>query len=238
MRWSDGTCLREAGPWVTLEFPRELESAGWSIVGGGLGRARRVVWRSVTSDDLREDVDPEAWVVGELSKSGLDGFERELPVALLTSRRLEAMVWEEAEVDGVVARCVATVGLGNALRAGDPVEGRARISTINLAVWVDRRLSAEARLEGLSLVTAARCAALEACGVPSAAGTGVATGTGTDCNVLLSSTEGETLPYAGMHTAVGSAIGRATFLAVRCGAEGWLAEHPDVERVGPWGRPR
>lgn len=238
MRWTDGTCLRESGPWVYLEFTGELESVGWSIVGGGLGRARRVVWRSVTSEDLREDVDPEAWIVEQLEGSGHMGIEGDCPVALLTSRSLDAMVWEEVEVEGVVARCVATVGLGNALRAGDPIGGRARISTINLAVWVNRRLEVGARLEALSLVTAARCAALESCGVPSAMGTGVATGTGTDCNVLLSAVEGESLAYAGMHTAVGSAVGKATFLAVRCGAEGWLAEHPDVERVGPWGRPR
>ena len=62
-----------------------------------------------------------------LAEAGLGGA-----IGLLTSRDVSAYTDTECARDGVSARCIATVGMGNALRAGDPPGPTARIGTINL----------------------------------------------------------------------------------------------------------
>ena len=47
------------------------------------------------------------------------------------------------------------------------------------------------------------------------------TGTGTDCIVMASPSRGSPLACAGLHTAVGEAIGGAVYDATRDGAEQW-----------------
>jgi adenosylcobinamide amidohydrolase len=79
---------------------------------------------------------------------------------------------------------VATVGLSNALAAGDPVGrplARAR-STFLCAVAAP--LTAEASLEALALAAEARTAAMLEAQVSSRASGRLASGTGTDCIVL------------------------------------------------------
>ncbi|MEO1272728.1 MAG: adenosylcobinamide amidohydrolase, partial [Myxococcota bacterium] len=48
------------------------------------------------------------------------------------------------------------------------------------------------------------------------------TGTGTDC-IVLAAPPGHAV-YAGLHTAVGEAVGRAVYDAVAAGVRGWMAE--------------
>ena len=50
--------------------------------------------------------------------------------------------------------------------------------------------------------------------------TGIATGTGTDC-IAVAAPEGD-IAFAGMHTAVGVAAGRAVYDAVRAGGAYWM----------------
>ena len=52
----------------------------------------------------------------------------------------------------------------------------------------------------------------------------VVTGTGTDCIALACPTVGDADPHAGLHTAVGEAIGHAVLDATRAGVAGWLAD--------------
>ena len=49
--------------------------------------------------------------------------------------------------------------------------------------------------------------------------TGIATGTGTDC-VAVAARAGDNA-YAGLHTEIGEAVGRATYDAVLAGATEW-----------------
>ena len=65
------------------------------------------------------------------------------------------------------ARCVATVGLGNALCAGDPPVAGEPAGTINLLCHVSTPLSELALLEALALAAEARTLALLEARVPS-----------------------------------------------------------------------
>ena len=76
--------------------------------------------------------------------------------------------------------------------------------------------------EALAFVAQARTAAiLEAMRVGDAL---TVTGTGTDCIVVACPRGGEPTPWAGLHTAVGEAVGGAVYAATREGVEVWRRE--------------
>jgi adenosylcobinamide amidohydrolase len=217
--------------WLVARFATEHATASWAIVGGGLGTARAVAWLQVCDADLPPGVDPAALLRGRLADRGLAGA-----IGLLTSRRLDRHVDVTARHGAIAARCIATVGLGNALRAGDPptacaepaagtepaagaeLVGRiGRIGTINLLCRVSAPLSPEARLEALALATEARALAVREAGVASTRTGLPASGTGTDCVVIAAPAAGRAEAYAGKHTAIGHVVGAAVYDAIRRG---------------------
>jgi adenosylcobinamide amidohydrolase len=212
--------LRE--PWLVISFGAVVRAASWAIVGGGLADTRRVVWLQVQNDDLRPPVDPRAFFAERLRSVDLSPA-----VGLLTSRRVDTYSDASAAVDSVRARCIATVGLGNALRAGDPPWDPARVSTINVLVHASVPLGDEALLEASALASEAKCAAMLEQPLPSRVSGRPATGTGTDCIVVTCprARRGQTtVDYAGKHTAVGAAIGQAVSRALGDGIAAWRRE--------------
>lgn len=201
-------------PWMVADLGRSCRVLSWSLTRPGLVEARRIVWREVRDADLGPDLDARAWLEGQLAARGLGDA-----VALLTSRDLSCHRRAEAEVEGVRAVCLATVGLSNAERVGSRRGQPAAAGTINMGVSVSTELAEGAMLEALSVAVAARTAAVIEHG-PRLAGL-AATGTGTDC-VVLAAPQGH-VAYAGMHTAVGEAVGRAAYRAVAAGVADWMA---------------
>jgi adenosylcobinamide amidohydrolase len=203
---------------VRLGAPHAVLS--WAVVNGGRRTVSEVAWHEVRDDELRPPVDAAALLRARLAAAGIPGA-----VGLLTSRALAARVVARRSAGGVCARCVATVGLGNALRAGDPPGPAARIGTINVLCQLSAPLSEEALVEALSIATEARTLAVLEAGVPSRRTGLAATGTGTDC-LVIAAPEGAVgrIPYAGKHTAVGHVVGAAVHAAVARGAAAWVAE--------------
>ena len=209
-------------PWLTVDLDTPHDVLSWAPVHPGARRTRHVVWREVTDDALTPSLDPVAWLQGQLSERG-----RPEAVGLLTACRVHHHVRADATVAGVQCGVVATVGLTNRLRVGD-APGPLRVDTINLLARVSVALTPAARLEALSLVAAARTAAVVDLEVQSrGAPGGVATGTGTDCIVVASPTTGTPTAYSGMHTAVGSAVGRAVYDAVHRAGRAWLSRRAE-----------
>ncbi|WP_410056039.1 adenosylcobinamide amidohydrolase [Roseobacter sp. HKCCA0434] len=191
----------------------------WAINRPGFVTARRILWREVRNADLPEGLDVHRWLEEELVARG----EAE-SVAFLTSRRIDRVHDRAARIEGITARAVATVGLSNAERVGlRQTAPRGPFGTINIAVTLDTGLGETGLIEALSIAVQARTAAIVDAAIPLAGG--LATGTGTDC-IALAAPPGAT-DYAGLHTAIGEAIGRATYEAVREGAEQWRAEQAD-----------
>jgi len=195
------------------------EVISWAIVNGGRRRARSVVWRELRLAELDPHGDG-----GALMRETLAQLRMPDAVGLLTARDVRTYEDERVERSGTWARCIATVGLGNALAAGDP-PAAAPVGTINLVCQVSVGLSEEALIEACALVAEARTAALLEVTVRSPISGRPASGTGTDCIVIAAPVAQRTEPFAGKHTACGSAIGAAVRGAVTRGVRRWLAEH-------------
>jgi adenosylcobinamide amidohydrolase len=126
--------------------------------------------------------------------------------------------------DGALAaRCMATVGLSNALAVGDPPGPLARVvGTINLVCTVSTPLADEALVEAATLVAEARTAAMLARRVVSRRSGRRATGTGTDCVVVAAPDGPAGARYIGKHTALGALLGAAAYQACARGVARWL----------------
>jgi len=205
--------------WLVVTFARVHVAASWAIVGGGVRRARAIAWHRIAEPELRPPVDAAALLATRLAAAGHAGA-----IGLLTSRALDTFSDERVRHGDVDARCIATVGLGNALRAGDPPGASGRIGTINLVCRVSVPLAPESLLEALALAAEARTLAVREAGVPSIVSGLPASGTGTDCIVVAAPDARAGARYAGKHTAIGHVIGASVAAAVARGCDRWLAE--------------
>ena len=208
------SALTLARPWLEFDLGALMPVLSWSVNRPGLVQARRILWREVRNADLPCDLDVDAWLEAELrARNALDA------VTLLTSRDIRLFTQAQAREGEVTAHAIATVGLSNAERVGHRVDRTGHDwGTINVAVKVEAGLTEAARLELMSIVTQARTAAVMEVRWPLPSG--IATGTGTDC-LAIAAPAGDTR-YAGLHTDVGVAAGRAAFEAVLQGAQDWL----------------
>jgi len=208
--------------WLVVRFGEYHTTASWAIVGGGLRRTLTVAWHQVSEDELRPPVDACDLFRERLHDAGISDA-----VGLLTSRNLESYVDITRSYGDIEARCIATVGLGNALRAGDPPgpAGRiGKIGTINVFCRLSVSLSTEALLEALALATEARALAVREASIPSTVSGEPASGTGTDCVVVAAPEHGAPARYAGKHTVLGHLIGTAVRDATTQGVETWKRE--------------
>jgi len=211
------------GRTLVARFARWQRFSSWAIVGGGFRRGREVAWCQVTDSELSPDVDATRFLAGRLASAAVPDA-----VGLLTSSDLSRYVVRSAAAGGIAARCVATVGLGNRLRAGDAPAPARSVGTINLLCALSRPLSENAMLEATALCAEARAVAVIESGARSLRSELPASGTGTDCQVIAAPDEGETgetLAFVGKHTEAGHLIGQVVLSAVTAGVEAWLAEH-------------
>lgn len=204
--------------WLIVELAEPHEVLSSAMVNGGRGRSRCVAWWEVHEGELGPTIDAEALLRERLGARGIADA-----VAMMTGRWLDTYVDVERGGEGASARCIATAGLGNALRAGDPPTTLV-VGTINLLVAVAEPLAEEALVEAVALVAEARTAAVLEAAVPSTVSGLAATGTGTDAIVVAAPTGAQQRKYVGKHTAIGSAIGAAVLEATRRAVAGWQRE--------------
>ena len=203
-----------SGPWMEFDLGTEMQVLSWAMLRPGFTRARRILWREVRNADLTPEFDVATWLSAELAARDADDA-----VTFLTSRDIRRYTEQTAQVGGTVAHAVATTGLSNAERVGHRLDrAGADWGTINVALRIDAAMTEAALLEAMSIAVQARTAAVMDAGL--ALPTGVATGTGTDCVAVAS--HGGDRPYAGLHTEIGEAAGRAVYEAVSRGAQDWM----------------
>jgi len=209
-------------PFLLWTLPEPMKTLSWALHGGGLHMTQSIAWIQVGPYDLTVSTCPREFLQERLKNIGAPDA-----LGFMTSARIEHYSQCSATVGKVTAVAVATVGLGNALRAGDPSRPSQRVGTINCACMVDEALSMEAMLEAMVISAEAKTAAVLESGLRSGISGEPATGTGTDCHAIVCPDREAQNIYAGKHTDVGSAIGAAVFTAVEKGVQRWMQQHPD-----------
>ncbi len=211
-----------APPVLKVRFAEPQRTLGWSLLHPGFAVVSDVVWVEVRNSDLGPETDPTTFLRARLAQAGV-------PAALgfMTSRDIRRNHSCRRRADGVEAACLTTVGLSNGERVGSRRMHGPHAGTINTLVHVSVPLTDGAMVEAISIIAEARTAAI----VESQRGEqGTAiTGTGTDCIVVAAPCRGAPLDCAGLHTAVGEAIGGAVYDATRTGAEQW---DRDMQHLG------
>ena len=205
-------------PWLSVQFEKPMQIVSWAVNRPGLVHADRLLWREVKNRDLPLDVDPLVWLSEQLEARGAKDA-----VTMLTSCDIGNYCVADAQVEDVSVQSIVTVGLSNAERVGTRRDwSKESWGTINLAVLVEQGLMVFAMLEAMSIATEARTAAVYDAHIEF--DTGRVTGTGTDC-IALVAPEGD-VQYAGLHTALGEAIGRSVYEATSEAIEKWRATKP------------
>lgn len=213
-------------PRLRLDLGRPMSVLSWALNRPGFVTARQILWREVRDDDLPADLDVEAWLKAELDARGAADA-----VAFLTSRDIGMFERGFAESEGASAGAVVTLGLSNAERVGSRRAPPHQIGTINIAVCLNMPLTTSAVIEALSIAVEARTAAVIAAGLMTPGG--AATGTGTDCVAIAAPTGGDGLCFAGLHTAMGEAVGKAVLEAVGRAAAIWMKVNQTANRRAP-----
>jgi iron complex transport system ATP-binding protein len=212
--------------------------------GGGLRQARYILNhqvkaqvgsdRPMTTVEKPTDSDwgnPARYLSRVATELGVDDKR----VGLMTAVPMNQLVLGREESDGIWVECFATVGITNAVRAGEwprAVSGPSKVTvlgTINLILITNAALSGAAMVGAVQVATESKAGILRDHDVPSWTGVPGATGTGTDVVVVASRCreKGRMLSYSGTHTVIGAMIGRVVASCVTTGlarAERWTAQ--------------
>ena len=187
--------------------------------GGGLTLASCVLNHQVeahlsaTGDQSKLFADPVHFLRKVASRLGI----RARTVGLMTAVPMTQLVTARAASDGIWVECFATVGVTNAVRAGEWPPQRShrdksgKPGTINLILLTNGSLSSAAMVGAVQVATEAKTGVLRDHAVPSCSGGMAATGTGTDAVVIACQLQGQgpSHIYSGTHTVVGALVGRA-----------------------------
>ncbi len=156
-------------------------------------------------------------------------------VGLMTAVPMKQLVTARACAGALWVECFATVGVTNAVCAGEWLAGRARkgaerLGTINLILVTNGSLSHAAMVGAVQVATESKTGRLRDYAVPSCQSRAAATGTGTDAVVIACRLRGQgpLCQYSGTHTIIGALIGRVVAHCVTEGlkkARAWHTQH-------------
>ena len=140
-------------------------------------------------------------------------------VGLMTAVPMTQLVTSRVSAGELWVECFATVGVTNAVRAGEwPLQPARRkethsmrVGTINLILITNGSLSTSAMVGAVQVATETKTGVLRDHTIPSWKGKDLATGTGTDAVVIACRLRGKgpLHTYSGTHTMMGALVGRA-----------------------------
>lgn len=235
---------------IDLGAPRRVLSS--APQGGGFRSARYILnhqveanpgygtLTEVTQDGRRHSwSDPARYLRRLASDLGAD----EDVVGLMTAVPMKQLVTGREASAGLWVECFATVGVTNAVRAGEWPQSdhdapcAEQLGTINLVVITNACLSNSAMVGAVQVATESKTGLLRDHAVPSWTGMSGATGTGTDAVVVVGARwgNGKRLRYSGTHTIIGAMIGRVVAHCVTQGlnqAKRWADQAAGRSRLG------
>ena len=203
---------------IRFQSPRRVLSS--AVLCGGFCNASFILnhWVkkefAVDNDELRLELDnqPEQYLRNLARQLECEEMGVGLMTAVNIPKKLIVLheTFEDIWVEGFF-----TVGVGNAVRAGDPATYAEAhpAGTINIILITNARLSDPAMVEAVQVAAEAKTAVLLESGIKSRVSSMAATGTGTDCTVIVSGHD-QPVRYAGTHTKMGELVGRVVFNGV------------------------
>jgi len=210
MEVTPGIELTRTAAWTAVTFDRPRPVLSSAPVGGGDGWARRVVNLWVDGPAAADQcADPAAAFARLCGAQGWSGAT----VGLMTGVSPDRLALVRLALHADAWTVLATAGIRNAHRAGEPVPAPAAAGTINVIAITGQGLTAAARAEAIALAAEAKASILADLGVVSATGHAPATGTGTDATAIICSDRGDT-PYTGHHTDSGVELACAVRTAI------------------------
>lgn len=206
--------------------------------GGGLTTASWVLNHQVQAnpssngDQSRTFADPANFLRKVALRLGI----RARIVGLMTAVPMTQLVISRCSAGELWVECFATVGVTNAVQAGEwPLqrshcERPGEAGTINLILITNGSLSHAAMVGVVQVATEAKTGVLRDHGVPSCHSGVAATGTGTDAVVIACRLRGQgpSHNYSGTHTMMGALVGRVVADCVARGlakAKAWREPH-------------
>lgn len=232
------TCYRVTKQTLLIDLGGRRRVLSSAPQGGGLTTARHILNHQVESNPVAGPShrahrweEPARYLRRVAAVLGA----RRGTVGLMTAVPMTQLVSARASSGAVWVECFATVGVTNAVRAGEwPGErgGRrwpAKPGTINLIVLTNASLSSAAMVGAVQVATESKTGVLRDHSVLSSSGRSAATGTGTDAVVVVCRLRGKgpRHVYSGTHTVVGALIGR---VVARCVSRGLAKEKQWRER--------
>lgn len=224
------TSYQVIGPTLVIRLGVRKRVLSSAPLGGGVGLASYILNHQVEANDsTKTPYPPPARYLRRLaSHLRLNGKT----IGLMTAVPMTQLVTARVTAEGLWVECYGTVGVTNAVRAGEwplrwaPSKEYNKLGTINLIVITNASLSPAAMVGAVQVVTEAKTGVLRDHAVRSKEDQSLATGTGTDAVVIACALRGQGLPqqYSGTHTIVGALIGKAVARCVSRGlakAEQW-----------------
>ncbi len=231
------TSYRVTGQTLVIDLEGRRRVLSSAPQGGGLTLASYVLNHQVeahplaTEDQSKTFTDPTRFLRKVASRLGV----RSRTVGLMTAVPMTQLVTARVASDGLWVECFATVGVTNAVRAGEwpLLHSRSRrqvAGTINLMLITNGSLSTAAMVGAVQVATEAKTGVLRDHAVPSCSGGMAATGTGTDAIVIVCQLRGQgpSHIYSGTHTVIGALVGRAVATCITRGlakAKAWRESH-------------
>jgi adenosylcobinamide amidohydrolase len=197
---------------LVVSFPEAYSVLSWAPLNGGASLARSILNHQVRTDEYPSE-EPGSFLLALAQR-----LQSPTPVVgLMTGVLMERLVRCVVQRDAFLLECFATVGLSNALTAGDPATYDERPGTINLIVTLNQSLTESALVEATAIITEAKTRALFGAQVKSTISATVATGTGTDCVAVACPPGTAVYRYCGKHTLLGELLGRVVSEAMEEG---------------------
>jgi adenosylcobinamide kinase/adenosylcobinamide-phosphate guanylyltransferase len=203
---------------LVIKLPARYRVLGWAPMGGGLTRAEVILNHQVALNDRAAVQSPRACLAHIACTLALNP---KYTVAMMTAADVASGGFVTVRRRGLAVSAWCSAGCSNALRVGDRATAFSdQPGTINIAVAINRPVTAAGLAEALQLAVEARVLAVQQAQLTSVRSGLPATGTGTDCIVVAAAARpvdqpGSEIVYCGKHTVLGELIGRAVLKSCR-----------------------
>jgi len=154
---------------------------------------------------------PETLILNSSKKLGFT----EDSVGMITAAKIENFSVVTKKEDDLAVSVIATAGCHHAESAGEEIQVKAIVGTVNLIVVIDGNPTESCLISALSTATEAKTAALRALDIRSKYSGDSATGTITDSLVVAATNRGSAIKYGGPASKLGKLIGHCTRSVVK-----------------------